>query len=265
MRKGVCRKGKRNHDRLINGFQGMIRYFDSLPSTNKYCELLDLSTVEEFAVFCALEQTSGIGQQQSQWVSDANQNLTFSLILHPTHLPIQDQFMLSKVLSLGICHWLDQQIPIPSQIKWPNDIYVGDRKICGILTSTRINGSRLEHAVCGVGLNLNQTVFPSWVPNPTSLKQITGKEYDIQHCLESLISMLTDSYSLLAAPDWDGLNRQYLQRLYQYGKPSAYRFQGEQIQATIKGVNRYGHLQLLTSKGTPLSCSMKEIQYLINP
>ena len=243
----------------------MIHYFDSLPSTNKYCELLDLSTVEEFAVFCALEQTAGIGQQKSQWVSDANKNLTFSLILHPAFLPVQDQFMLSKVLSLAICEWLDERASVRSQIKWPNDIYIGDRKICGILTSTRINGPHLEHAICGIGLNLNQTVFPDWVPNPTSLQLISHQESDLQESLESLIRAIAGRYSDLQSRSWEEINAHYLNRLYRYEAPSLYRYHDAIIQATIKGVNRFGHLQLLTSDGAPLSCSMKEIQYIIHP
>ena len=177
-----------------------IKFFDSLPSTNKYCELLNLNEVEEFTCYCAHTQTAGIGQGDHLWHSAPGQNLTFSLVLHPTFLPARLQFRLTQALSLGITDWLHSQLSTPHSplsIKHPNDIYLGHSKLCGTLITTRLQGQRILHAVAGIGLNLNQTEFPPELPNPISLKQITGRDYPLQASLESLLASLRARYEAL--------------------------------------------------------------------
>jgi len=240
-----------------------IHFFDSLASTNQYCELLDLAQVEEFTCYCAHAQTAGIGQRGNHWEAEPHKNLTFSLVLHPTFLPINDQFKLTQVLSLALCDWLKIQLEghTSVSIKWPNDIYVGNRKICGILTSLHVQGSHIAHAVCGIGLNVNQTYFPDWVPNPTSLKILTGREYPIEESLNQLLTSIQQRYhSLSLASD---LNADYLQHLYRLGQPSSFIYHNQNITATITGVNSYGHLLLTTQEGASLSCSLKEIAFVI--
>ena len=122
-----------------------IEKFDTLPSTNQYCELLNLSETEEFTVIVARTQTAGIGQRGNHWEAEPGKNLTFSLVLKPTWLPIVDQYQLTKAVSLGIADYLMPQITEGNKrvrIKWPNDIYVDNRKICGILITHRIAGDR---------------------------------------------------------------------------------------------------------------------------
>lgn len=108
-----------------------LRLFDSLESTNKYCELLDLTAVGEFTVVCAREQTAGIGQWGNVWHSEPGKNLTFSLVLKPTFLPFEQQYMLTKAVSLGVVDCLIPLLPEGQEvsIKWPNDIYIGMRKV----------------------------------------------------------------------------------------------------------------------------------------
>ena len=259
-----------------------IHYFDTLASTQQHCELLDLNQVEEFTCFCARTQTAGIGQRGNHWEAAPGQNLTFTLVLHPTFLPVAAQFCLTQALSLGITDWLHALLPqnlkiSKSQnllsnlstlhsplstlsIKWPNDIYVGDRKICGILTSVRVQGGRIAHAISGIGLNVNQTVFPDWVPNPISLSLLTGKQYTLDTLLPSLIDSIRNRYEALR--EGADMEDDYLSLLYRRGIPSPFRYQGKNIIATILGVNDFGHLQLVTNGGEPLSCQLKEIQFL---
>lgn len=194
-----------------------IHYFDTLPSTNKYCELLDLSEIEEFTCFCALKQTDGIGQGDHKWSAEPGKNLTFSIVLHPSFLAPRDHARLMDAISHGICDWVNSQFSIPNsqfsvpnspfsilhsqlRIKLPNDIYVGDKKLCGTLITTRIQGAVMAHAIVGIGLNLNQTEFPSWVPNPTSLRLLTGREYPIETSLEGLLTALRARYEALRQP-----------------------------------------------------------------
>lgn len=239
-----------------------IHTFDSLESTNKYCEALDLERVEDFACFRALRQTAGIGQRGNHWTSEPYQNLTFSLVLHPTFLPASHQFALTQALSLALTDYLSSCLPaVASFIKWPNDIYVAPAaKICGILVSTRLHGSAIGSAVCGVGLNVNQRQFPDWVPNPTSMGLLAGRVFDTEVVLGNLLECLRSRY--------DGLSRgsdytdEYLGRLWRFGQRARYRYQGADVEATIDGVDSFGHLLLSAADGRQLRCAMKEISFL---
>ena len=241
----------------------IIETFDSLPSTNQYCELLDLSQTEEFSVIYARQQTAGIGQRGNCWNSQPNKNLTFSLILKPTFLPAAEQYMLTKVVSLGITDCLQSLIPGGNiiKIKWPNDIYINDHKVCGILISNKLSRTHLSASIVGIGLNVNQTEFPSWVPNPISLKQITGEELFLRPLLENIVQAIQTRYRQLPTNP-DILDQEYLSRLLRLHQPARYLYHGEAITATIQGVNQYGHLLLTTSEGRPLTCQLKELTFL---
>lgn len=241
----------------------IIETFDSLPSTNQYCELLDLSQTEEFSVIYARQQTAGIGQRGNCWNSQPNKNLTFSLILKPTFLPAAEQYMLTKVVSLGITDCLQSLIPGGNiiKIKWPNDIYINDHKVCGILISNKLSRTHLSASIVGIGLNVNQTEFPSWVPNPISLKQITGEELSLRPLLENIVQAIQTRYRQLPTNP-DILDQEYLSRLLRLHQPTRYLYHGEAITATIQGVNQYGHLLLTTSEGRPLTCQLKELTFL---
>lgn len=241
----------------------IIETFDSLPSTNQYCELLDLSQTEEFSIIYAREQTAGIGQRGNHWASQPGKNLTFSLILKPTFLPAGEQYRLTKVVSLGITDCLKTLIPEDNdiKIKWPNDIYINHRKVCGILISNQLSRTNLSASIVGIGLNVNQTEFPSWVPNPISLQQITGTEHSLLPLLENIVLSIQDRYAQLSSAP-AALDQEYLERLLRLRQPSHYLYHGEAITATIQGVNQYGHLLLTTSEGRPLTCQLKELTFL---
>ena len=148
-----------------------IEKFDTLPSTNQYCELLNLDETEEFTVIVARTQTAGIGQRGNHWEAKPDKNLTFSLVLKPTWLPVADQYQLTKAVSLGIADCLMPLIAEGDRrvrIKWPNDIYVDNNKICGILITHRITNGQIAASVVGIGLNVNQQTFPDWVPHLTT-------------------------------------------------------------------------------------------------
>ena len=241
-----------------------IEKFDSLESTNKYCEALDLAEVEDFTCFWALEQTAGIGQRGNHWASAPGENLTFSLVLKPDFLPAADQFRLTQALSLAICDCLLSCRPSKGQaspvIKWPNDIYMDGGKICGTLVSTRLSGECITAAICGIGLNINQRRFPDWVPHPTSLALLTGHTYDLEPLLAKLLRHIATRYDELRR----GIdhNEEYLERLMNRNVEARYLYEGEEITATVTGVDRYGHLQLTAADGRRLSCAMKEIAFL---
>ena len=240
-----------------------IEYHDTLPSTIQYCELLDLSQVEEFTFVVARQQTAGIGQRGNHWEAAPGQNLSFSLILHPTFLPIADQFQLTKALSLGITDWLQRLLPQHCvSIKWPNDIYVGLEKICGTLTLAKISGSTFASSNSGVGVNINQTTFSDWIPNPTSLSLLTGQTYDLDALMDLLAQALQVRYEQLRA-DIHAPDAEYFSLLLNRGIPARYLYRGKEITATIDGVSHYGHLLLHTPEGQQLVCQLKEIKSLL--
>ena len=248
--------------------------FDSLESTNKYCEALDLAEVGDFTCYWALEQTAGIGQRGNHWEAAPGMNLTFSLVLHPAFLPADRQFKLTQALSLALVDLLSTfHFPLSTLIKWPNDIYVDRKKICGTLVSTRLAGTQITSAVCGIGLNVNQTEFPDWVPTPTSLALLTGREFDLEPLLRQLMGCIERRYDDLKS----GLDPEpeYLEHLMNLGVEADYYVNdGAQVlpttpyplpakvRATITGVDPHGRLLLTAGDGRRLSCGMKEIVLL---
>lgn len=244
-----------------------VRWFESLSSTNQYCELLNLSEVEEFTVIAARRQTAGVGQRGNHWEAEPGKNLTFSLVLKPLSLPVADQYQLTKAVSLGVTDWLIPMVPQGERrvkIKWPNDIYVDDKKICGILITHRVAGEHLSASIAGVGMNINQQTFPDWVPNPTSLRLLTGREWQLEEMLAGLLAAIQERYGTLRREPLGTLDAPYLARLLKRDEKAIYGFHGHKIEATIVGVNRFGHLQLITSTGERLSCQMKEIQFVFS-
>ena len=235
--------------------------FDSLESTNKYCEALDLAQVEDFTCYWALEQTSGIGQRGNHWHSAAGENLTFSLVLHPCTLPAARQFKLTQALSLALVDFLSTfNFQRSVSIKWPNDIYVDGKKICGTLASTRLQGNVIASAICGIGLNVNEQVFPDWIPHPTSLSLLTGQKYDLEPQLRQLLACIEKRYNDLKS----GIDpeREYLAYLLNLNVRARYIYNKEDIAATIIGIDPHGRLLLTTDDGRSISCGMKEIIFL---
>lgn len=237
--------------------------FDSLESTNKYCELLDLNQVEEFTVVWAWEQTGGVGQQGSHWESEVGKNLTFSVVLHPEFLPASSQFQLTQMLSLAVADYLRQEMPLQAvAIKWPNDIYMGYKKICGMLTQTRITSGRIASAVCGIGLNVNQMQFSSDIPNPTSMAICSGREYVLESVLHDVLAAIEQRYRQLEQGNAQRLQEDYLSKLLNKGRPARYWYKGREITAIIQGVDAYGHLVLLDEAQHIVKSEVKEIRFL---
>ena len=244
-------------------FRFNLQQFDALASTNQYCELLDLSSVEEFTVVWAHRQTAGIGQRGNHWESEPDANLTFSLILKPTFLEAGSTFRITQAVSLGISDLLQELLPDhATRIKWPNDLLVDGKKICGTLITSKIQGNVVASAICGIGLNINQIQFPEWIPNPTSVSLLSGQHHALQPLLHQLLQCIRLRYSQLHDGDGSALDADYLQRLYNYKTPARYLYCGQTINATIQGVDTFGRLLLTTDDGQSLCCQMKEIALL---
>ena len=236
-----------------------VQIFDVLDSTNKYLEEMDVSSVEEGLVVRAACQTAGVGQKGNVWESDGYKNLTFSVLLKPIFLPIANRFMLTKVISLAMVDFLKQEISTETiSIKWPNDIYVGKNKICGILISNKFRAGIYKTSIVGVGFNVNQTMFGSNIPNPTSLKIIKGTDYELSVVLDSIMYHILTRYDELKSGKILELDEKYLANLLYLGEEREYYYRDN----LIKGVTEEGFLLLETFDNKSITCDLKELRFI---
>lgn len=171
---------------------------EEVDSTNSYVSLHS-PELDDMTMVAAHSQTAGRGQRGNSWESEPGSNLTFTLLARRLPVAPAGQFAISEAVALGVSDFL-RGAGLAADVKWPNDIYVGDRKISGILIEHSLTGSEIEQTRIGVGLNVNQTEFRSDAPNPVSMRQLTGDSYDISRiaagvgvCLERRLSRLGDA------------------------------------------------------------------------
>lgn len=240
-----------------------IHYLDSCTSTNRLLlETLDRGEglPHGYTVYTSY-QSRGYGQIGNSWESEGGKNLLFSLLIHPTQVHALEQFFISEAVALAIAEYLDTETADVS-VKWPNDIYWREKKICGILIENNLRGAYLKNCVIGVGLNLNQDVFHSDAPNPVSLKNITGKTYNTEDALRQI---LTNFFSLLELgyADRKSLHTRYIERLFRYGAPASYSDAGGCFTGTISAVEPDGHLHITDSRGCDRRYAFKEVSYIL--
>lgn len=240
-----------------------IKFYGSLESTNTYAsECLKVSELQEGTVIYTDFQTAGKGHQGNSWESENGKNLIFSIILYPSSVKPEDQFLISIAISLGICDFLQGKFP-DVKIKWPNDIYVKDDKIAGILIENTLIGDTIESSVAGIGLNINQEKFSSGIPNPVSIKLITGEESDIRACLKQLLNFLDSRYKQLLYGDRQLIRDEYISLLYRAGEWHEYSADGKVFRGMIKGISATGNLEIEREDRSVNSYSFKEVEYLI--
>lgn len=246
-----------------------IKMLERVNSTNSFAsELIKESPPAEGYVVWAKEQFAGRGQRGTAWSSEPGSNLTFSVILCPRFLPISQQFQLTKAIALGIAgfvsHCLGNHTDVA--IKWPNDIYVKNCKIAGILIENVLEQAILKYSVVGIGLNVNQVVFDPLLPNPISLKALTGKDFNTEDCLSQLCSFIEKQYLDLRAANYLQIDEAYSNLLYRRGVWGDFKLHDEIIKAQIEGVNKMGHLILkkkLAGSYSYVTEEVKDIKQLL--
>ena len=215
---------------------------DKTGSTNSYIvELIKKGKGVEELVVIAEYQEHGRGQGSHLWHSRKGENLLMSLLLYPAFLSASEQFQLSRVASLAICDTLES-VGVKSVIKWPNDILASRGKIAGILIEHAISGGNLSYSIIGIGLNLNQLVFPDFPISATSLTLEKGITTDLNGMAVTLLEKILDRYKLLKEGDGEVLEREYLDRLHMLNQPASFVVGGEAHAGMIRGVNNYGEL-----------------------
>ncbi|MFK7796056.1 MAG: biotin--[acetyl-CoA-carboxylase] ligase [Aureispira sp.] len=238
-------------------------YKSSLDSTNAQAKLLlsKSNPIEGTAIYAGY-QTAGKGQFGSSWQSVAKENILLSIILYPKFLLVEQQFRLHQVVALAVHDLLSTYLqPADSlQIKWPNDIYYQHQKLGGILIENELKGAYLESAVIGLGLNVNQTIFPAPLQRATSLQCHTGNTYDVVELIGEFCWYLEQRYLQLRAQQHTTLEAEYLQLLYGYQEWRSFQeaATGKYFRGKIIGLDSRGLLQVQSGSGIQ-SYNLKEL------
>lgn len=228
---------------------------ESVDSTNNYtANLIKRGEIESGSVILAVEQYSGRGQRGAEWLVKPGENLTCSIYLDDVNVSVENQFFLTKVISLAVLELL-KKYSIDTRIKWPNDIYVNDQKIAGILIENSISGNKIKNSIIGVGLNINQIEFGTL--QASSIRLETDKFVPVDEVLFALIASVNEVLQ------WNesNVNEVYLERLYLINELSDFRIDGQIAKGTIKGVSENGKLQVELEESTRLF-DLKEIEFI---
>lgn len=244
--------------------QKRIVRLDEVDSTNNFLtSKYPGRTLPEGSIVIASAQKKGRGQGQNKWHSEAGKNVTCSFVLYPEFLEPSKQFYISKTLSLAVADLVGLYTDKVS-IKWPNDIYVNDKKIAGLLIENTLERNSIKVSVLGIGININQTVFPPTLPNPTSLAKLTKGKYDLEEILESLMEIMEYRYSMLKNGEFDVIDENYLNLLYRYKKLALFDVNGKRIAGSIEGVEPTGELIFKNEKSEIIRFGYKEIEYVLS-
>ena len=238
----------------------MIHHFPITASTND--DARD-EKYREGDVVWADFQTAGRGQRGHEWHSRKGENLTFSVVLEPLFVPIAEQFSVSEVVALSLVDML-ADYGIEAKIKWTNDIYVGDRKLVGILIEHSLAATTLRRTIVGIGINVNQTEFDSSIPNPVSMAQLLGRELNAEEVLQCFLKHLQRNYELLREGGAEVLHNRYNELLYRLNEYHTYALpSGDKFRAKILGTAPSGALRLEDEAGKPQDYLFKEVEFVI--
>ena len=214
-------------------------------------------------VIWAEHQTSGRGQRGHSWHSTEGKNITFSVVLTPSFLPIIEQFRLSEIVALALVDTL-AYYGIECRIKWTNDIYAKDNKIAGVLIEHSLSGESIARTIVGIGLNINQREFPTEIPNPTSMALERGTTFNREEVLTHFVSALNNLYTALENGDKEAIEERYIATMYHLAEEHTYAYPtGEHFRATIRGVRPSGHLILQHTDGTIGEYAFKEVEFVL--
>ncbi len=244
-----------------------IEHLPTVDSTNNYVRaeakrLWGVAGKAEVVAVYADEQTAGRGQRGNVWLSRAGENLLVSLLVRPSSLPVVRQFALSQAVALAVKGAMGYY-GIDAVLKWPNDIYVGGRKLAGILVELDYSSSLVESAVVGVGLNVNEEVFSPMDKVPVSMKMLLGTSHEVEDVLSALLDGFSYYYAMLQRGEYDTLATDYKRSLMGYGKTMRFRVGEHSFEAVIKGVESDGRLCLLHADGSERLYAFKEVEMVI--
>jgi len=244
-----------------------IIVLDEIGSTNDYLksELSNFKPFAEWTAIMARHQTAGKGQRGNTWLVPPNKNLTFSTFVLPKELLLSQHFFLNILVSLSICDWLENQ-GLQAEIKWPNDIYLNGKKICGILLENTAQGNNIRQSIIGIGINVNQEEFPEEIQQrASSILLETGKTTPSLEvaCAQILVHLQKRFFNFSGQNDQlKRLLDEYNKQLYQRGIPAYYSSENKIFQGTIQKVDNEGQLYLTINEKEKVF-QFKELKFLL--
>lgn len=243
-----------------------LLHYAEAASTNSLLASM-VTDMPHATVVSAHAQTAGRGQRGNHWEAAPGLNITLSALFRPVSLHARSQFVISEIVALAVVQTVNRFLHgvCSAQVKWPNDIYVDNRKICGILIENSLCGNNVAYSIAGIGLNVNQQQFLSDAPNPVSMRQLAGHDLPLEEVERYMCSSLFSLYDrFIVAPRHAALHGAYMQLLWR--SDGYYRFhdmlRGEDITARIAGVAPTGHLTLLLDTGEKRIYAFKEVAFL---
>ncbi|MET7254173.1 biotin--[acetyl-CoA-carboxylase] ligase [Dyadobacter fermentans] len=247
-------------DTLIIGKK--VIYLPTCHSTNDIAaEIVHAGLFEEGTVVITDNQVKGRGQRGTVWNANAGENLTFSIILKPAFLRIQDQFLISQITALGIRAYLGSYVP-DTRVKWPNDIYMNNQKAVGVLIENSLQGARYAHSIVGIGVNINQSQFEN--SYATSLGRETGSSFVLTEEFHKLLKCLDAYYvRLRSGNQHDAIRAEYLRHLYGYQQNVKFLYKGNITSGWVTNVTELGKLRVkLVTEPEELEFGLKEIEWV---
>lgn len=242
-------------------------HLKSIDSTNSYASQLmgDIKPVEGTLIY-TFDQQNGRGQRGNTWETEPNKNVASSFILYPSFLQASRQFLLNKIVSLAVADLMAELLQPTDKtseirIKWPNDVYVGSKKIAGILIENTLRENTIQNAIVGVGININQTAFNADI-NATSLALTTNKEFDLMQVLEKLSEFIEARYLQLKGNKLESIDASYLQHLYQLNEWHNYTSDNHLFEGKIIGISAIGKLQVGLKSTEIREFDLKEIRFV---
>ena len=238
-------------------------HFPALESTNLYAlNMLSKSNPTEGTAISTYNQLNGRGQIGSKWESQPNKNISLSIILYPNFLKARDGFLLNQAISVSIWEFICCHIDYGAKIKWPNDIYIHDRKVAGLLIQNSIQGQHLQSSVVGIGININQEYFSKALPNPTSLINETKTTFDLDELSQQLFDQIERNYFLLKSGSLKIIQKKYLSALYKLNIPTKFTtHQGVSFEGIIRSTTADGKIRIEDEKGFMHTFNLKEVSY----
>lgn len=240
-------------------------YLNETTSTNQLLkQWMKEGILHEGTILRTDFQSTGKGQGANLWESERGKNLLFSMVLYPHHIAIEEQFLISQIVALGITDVLNTLLSPECcdvfTVKWPNDIYYEQRKLGGILIENNWQGGAIASSIIGVGININQINFKSHAPNPISLKQITGKRWSLMPLLNSISNQIISVYLNEEA---ESIRARYMQRLFRNNGLHLFKSDNDYFEASILKIENDGRLILKEKTGTVSGFYFKEVEFVL--
>ncbi|HRN58067.1 MAG TPA: biotin--[acetyl-CoA-carboxylase] ligase [Agriterribacter sp.] len=248
----------------MQSFGRSFTILPSIDSTNNYAmQMVHARLAKHGDAWFALDQTSGKGQRGKTWQSRAGENIIISLVITPSFLLPAQSFLLNAAIALGAYDFFKKYAGDETRIKWPNDIYWRDRKAGGILIENSIQSAKWLYAVAGLGININQRVFEESASRPTSLRQITGKSFDVMHLAKELCHFLEERYESLQAGNETLILHHYRQAMYRLNEPVTFKNKDILLEAIVKGITPDGLLVVETVNKKEEKCLWGAIEWIL--